>query len=212
MSSRRAAHADVSVCDQFCPALLSEPEYQSRGSAEVILLAAQNFRLEIVRLNTKRKALGKSYIRAPTHQESEIGAGDAGRWRGDVNNQVLPDMSAAKQRMSKNSYLILTNTQLRAGGKRMHVVKNAGEIAGAEHTIRRLEGSAFGGRTIIPTEIRHHANPPVGIDRSRKIPSVQDSTPSAGSGIGREGEPGAHERVAGKYLGSGCLLRLCSQS
>src|SRR5689334_4273207 len=119
-------------------------------------------------------------------------------------------MSAAKQCMSKNSHLILTNTQLRAGCKRMHVVKNAGEIAGAEHAIRRLEEIALGGRTIIPAEIRHHANPPVGIDRGRKIPSVQDSTPSAGSGISREWEPCAHERVAGKYLDFRCLLRLCS--
>jgi len=85
----------------------------------------------------------------------------------------------------------------------MHVVKNAGEIAGAEHTIRRLEGGALGDRTIIPAEIRHHTNPPVGIDRCRKIPSVQDSVPIAGSGIGREWEPGAHERVAGEYLDLG---------
>jgi hypothetical protein len=73
MSSRRTVQADVSDCVQL-PALLSEPEYQSRGNAEIVLAAAQNFRLEIVRLNSHSKAMGQSYIHAATHQESKIGA------------------------------------------------------------------------------------------------------------------------------------------
>jgi len=52
------------------------------------LSAAQDFRLEIIRLNTHSKAVGQSYVHAATHQKSEIGAGDAGRWRGDVNSEL----------------------------------------------------------------------------------------------------------------------------
>src|SRR5882724_8216207 len=113
--------------------------------------------------------------------------------------------------MGKDRKIFLTNCKLRASGKCMHVAKSGGDTSGAKHTICRLEEIRLRRRTVIPAEIPYYAKPPICIGSGRKIPSVQGSPDIACTGIGRERELGAHERVAGKYLDFGCVLRLRNQ-